>query len=293
VCHSFSTKTTHLSNGHGCILINMKAEVLSLQDAADELGVHYMTAYRYVRLGKLIAEKSGGVWEVLRSDLDDLIQSGGQQPAAKSTKRWDEQLLAVLLAGDEGAAWQVVESALASGREPSAIYSEMISPALREIGNQWERGEIDVVDEHRASQIATRIVGRLSPRFHRRGRPKGTFIVAAAPGDFHTLAVMMLSDQIRGAGYHTIDLGGAVPVESLRRAAAETQSLSAIAISAFRPDNEAEIRAAIAAARTATDVPIILGGPAIDGPNHAKGLGATAYAEDVDDALVALISHET
>lgn len=271
----------------------MTDEVLSLQDAADELGVHYMTAYRYVRLGKLVAAKSGGVWEVLRSDLDNLIHSGVQQPAPKSTKRWDQQLQAVLLAGDEGAAWQVVESALASGHEPSTVYSEMISPALREIGLQWQRGAIDVADEHRASLISTRLVGRLSPRFHRRGRPKGTFIVAAAPGDFHALAVMMLSDQIRGAGYHTVDLGAAVPVDSLQRTVAETDSLTAVAITAFRPDNESAIRSAIAAARSATDVPIFLGGPAIDGPNHAKGLGATAYAESLDDALEALLEFKS
>ena len=33
----------------------------TLQEAADELGVHYMTAYRYVRLGLLDAAKVGGV----------------------------------------------------------------------------------------------------------------------------------------------------------------------------------------------------------------------------------------
>src|SRR6056297_2092647 len=37
---------------------------ISLQDAADELGVHYMTAYRYVRTGRLEAEKAGAVWQV-------------------------------------------------------------------------------------------------------------------------------------------------------------------------------------------------------------------------------------
>ena len=40
--------------------------VLTLQEAADELGVHYMTAYRYVRLGVMEASKSGGVWQVQR-----------------------------------------------------------------------------------------------------------------------------------------------------------------------------------------------------------------------------------
>ena len=44
--------------------------VLTLQEAADELGVHYMTAYRYVRLGVMEASKSGGVWQVQRSALE-------------------------------------------------------------------------------------------------------------------------------------------------------------------------------------------------------------------------------
>ncbi len=263
----------------------MTEDVLSLQAAADELGVHYMTAYRYVRLGKLDATKSRGVWQVRRADLDNLVSSDRQQPAPKSTKAWDKQLETVLLGGDEAAAWQVVEAALASGHGPSEIYSQMISPVLRDLGARWKKGEIDVADEHRASLATARLVGRLSPRFNRRGRPKGTFVVAAAPGDFHSLAVMMLSDQIRGAGYRTVDLGAAVPVESLRRTVAETHPLTAVAIAAFKPDNEASIRAAIAAARSAQDVPIFLGGPAIDGPNHAKGLGATAYANSVEDAL--------
>jgi len=263
----------------------MTEHVLSLQAAADELGVHYMTAYRYVRLGKLDATKSRGVWQVHRADLDNLINSDRRQPAPKSTKAWDQQLEIVLLGGDEAAAWQVVEAALASGHEPSAIYSQMISPALRDVGDRWERGEIDVADEHRASLTATRLVGRLSPRFNRRGRPKGTFVVAAAPDDFHSLAVMMLSDRIRGAGFRTVDLGAAVPVDSLRRTVAETRPLTAVAITAFKPDNEESIRAAVAAARSAQDVPIFLGGPAIDGPNHARGLGATAYADSVEDVL--------
>ena len=43
---------------------------LTLQEAADELGVHYMTAYRYVRLGMLEATKRGRSWVVHREDLE-------------------------------------------------------------------------------------------------------------------------------------------------------------------------------------------------------------------------------
>ena len=48
----------------------MTDAVLTLQEVADELGVHYMTAYRYVRLGVLDASKSGGVWQVQRVAVD-------------------------------------------------------------------------------------------------------------------------------------------------------------------------------------------------------------------------------
>ena len=47
----------------------MADDVLTLHEAAEELGVHYMSAYRYVRLGLLDATKRGGVWKVERSSI--------------------------------------------------------------------------------------------------------------------------------------------------------------------------------------------------------------------------------
>ena len=46
------------------------ARHLSLHEAADLLGVHYMTIYRRVRLGILPARKIGGTWLVDRADLE-------------------------------------------------------------------------------------------------------------------------------------------------------------------------------------------------------------------------------
>ena len=37
---------------------------LTLQEAADLLGVHYMTAYRYVRTGRLPGTRVGAHWQV-------------------------------------------------------------------------------------------------------------------------------------------------------------------------------------------------------------------------------------
>ena len=50
-------------------MVRAMSATLGLQDGAERLGVHYMTAYRYVRLGLLPAEKIGGTWTVTEGDL--------------------------------------------------------------------------------------------------------------------------------------------------------------------------------------------------------------------------------
>jgi len=42
--------------------------LIGLRDAAEELDVHYMTAYRYVRTGRIAAEKQGGRWWIRKAD---------------------------------------------------------------------------------------------------------------------------------------------------------------------------------------------------------------------------------
>ena len=76
---------------------------VGLRQAAEQLGVHYMTAYRYVGLGQLPAEKVGGQWQI---QLDDLRQlSDGPAPREPmSLETAAKELRAALVSGDEVAA---------------------------------------------------------------------------------------------------------------------------------------------------------------------------------------------
>ena len=107
---------------------------LTLQEAADELGVHYMTAYRYVRLGMLEASKRGRSWVVSREDLEAFRSAPASETA--SGVAWDERLLHRMLAPDDAGAWKVIEAALASGMEPRDVYLDVIAPALRAVGER-------------------------------------------------------------------------------------------------------------------------------------------------------------
>ena len=179
-----------------------------------------------------------------------------------------------LLSGDEAGAWTVLQSAMAGGMTPESIYVSVLTPAMRSIGERWESGEITVADEHQASALALRLVGRLGPRFARPGRKRGTIVVAAPEGDAHGLPVALFADLLRGRGFRVIDLGADVPNDALAATVGDVRGLLAVGLAATTFDNEAAIIDAIEAARAVSDVPVLLGGGAIRGPEAARVIGA-------------------
>lgn len=273
----------------------MAGAELTLQEAADLLGVHYMTAYRYVRLGLLEAHKVGGTWRVKPAALEEFrrgavatvspIGSGRRKRAP-----WAERLEQRLLAGDARGSWGIIEAALTAGAELDEVYLDVLAPALASIGARWERGEIDIALEHRASGIATRLVGRLGPRFVRRGRSRGVVLLGAPSGERHALPVAMLADLVRHAGWEVFDLGADTPAASFAHAAETTPDLVAVGVSVVTPaslDAAAEVFAALRAV-VDPSVVLVVGGGAVRDEEHARQLGADAFAADAA-ALVALL----
>jgi excisionase family DNA binding protein len=254
---------------------------VTLQEAAEFLGVHYMTAYRYVRLGTLQAHKSGNVWRVRREDLDTFRAAVPAAGVARPPAPWAERLESRLLAGDGGGAWGVVEAALASGGDPRSIYLDVITPAMVSIGERWEKGELEIAIEHRASGVANRLVGRLGPRFTRRGRTLGTVLVGAPAGEHHALPVSMAADLIRLEGYEVSDLGADTPPASFATAAAGLDRLVAVGISVTSPMNLGSARDTIVVLRDQlNNVPIMVGGNAVQSDDMRLDLGADLWVRD-------------
>jgi excisionase family DNA binding protein len=257
---------------------------ITLQEAAELLGVHYMTAYRYVRTGRLDAEKSGNVWHVDRHAVERLAHAeptptgrkGGDR--SRTRRSHSDLLVKRLVADDEAGAWNVVQDAMAWGRSPEEVLFDVVSPALERIGDGWSDGSLDVGDEHVASAITLRLLGRLGPQFNRRGPKRGAVVVGAPAGDLHGLPTALVADPLRGRGFQVIDLGPNTPAASFGRAATTAAGLVAVAIGATTRRNADAIGAAIRSVRRAADVPVILGGAAIGSEARAKRLGADLYS---------------
>ncbi|NCZ93418.1 MAG: helix-turn-helix domain-containing protein [Actinobacteria bacterium] len=147
---------------------------ISLHDVADELGVHYMTVYRYVRQGLLPATKRGRTWYVAPSDVEAFRSSRvavaeEPSPTGRRSAPWAQRLESRLVEGDERGALEVLESALRAGNDVSFVYLDVMAPALASIGERWAAGELGIHVEHRASGIVLRLIGLIGSRFKHRG----------------------------------------------------------------------------------------------------------------------------
>ncbi len=284
--------------------------MISLNDAAQRLGVHYMTVYRYVRTGRLPAVKVAGEWRVDPVDVDRLgpaedaagprtgrrapgtgrrgpgtgrrAQGAGRRAPRTPRRAWaTTRFLDRLLAGDEIGAWGVVEAALASGAEPAEVHLELLAPALRAVGERWEAGIVSVGDEHRASVVARRLLSRLGPRFNRPGRKRGVVVVGAVAGERHEIPGAIVADQLRGARFDVVDLGADTPPESFVAAARRFSPLGVLlgvtgsGHEAAVAETVAALRAeTVAALRAETGFAILVGGAAVPDERAARALGA-------------------
>ncbi len=215
------------------------ADTLELQAAADALGVHYQTAYRWVRSGRLPASLTGGKYIV---STKDLVEVGDQRkrptspaaPSAARLQRQSERTLEALMAGDESEVRKIARRLVDEGTTIVDLIEQVIAPPLRSIGEEWHEGRLTIWVEHRASAIVERTLGDLLP--NPRGRRRGTVMVAAISGDQHSLPTTMATVALRDANWHVHHLGANMPGEELVAFCAAHDDVDVAVISVTNPD---------------------------------------------------------
>lgn len=235
---------------------------IELQDAADRLGVHYQTAYRWVRAGRLPAQLVDGRYLI----TEDAVQAVDQQrrtprrPTAPSQARLERQVPRMhdaLIEGDEATVRAIARDLVDNGTRLIELVRTVFVPPLRWIGQAWHDGELPVWVEHRASAIVERILGELSP--NPRGRRRGIAMVAAVSGDRHSLPTTMATVVLRDSNWQVHHLGADMPGDELVRFCAE-HDVDVAVISLTNPD-VANLAKDTAAQIRSTGTPAILGGP--------------------------------
>lgn len=191
---------------------------MDLREAADALGVHYQTAYGWVRQGLLPARKIGRGYQISGDDVTALAaqRSGGREPIRPIRVRdWAVQagrLYAALADGEETQARHRLER-LAGGVTLTDLCEHAIAPALRRIGDDWAAGRISIAQEHRASAICQRLIATHAQQPG--GRPRGVAVVTTPPGERHGLPSLMAAACLREDRWLVHHLAADLPVDEV------------------------------------------------------------------------------
>jgi methanogenic corrinoid protein MtbC1 len=198
---------------------------------------------------------------------------------------------AALLVGDARAAEIAVRDAIEAGLAAATIDEDVVAPAMRHIGDLWERGDITVADEHLATDIAYRVLAlqRESFRVARR-RTAQRVMLAAVEGERHVLGLHMAGDLLAHAGFEVRALGADVPIDSLSPVV-ERHDPDVFAFTATMAEAGQLLPLAIdEVRRSAPSIQVILGGAGVpDDLVESHWLtvvrGVTSVVEDVDALL--------
>ena len=156
-----------------------------------------------------------------------------------------------LLAADEVAAEIAIREAMDAGLGTAEIDEKVIVPALWLVGELWERGKISVADEHIATEITVRVLAlqREAQRVAQ-SRAGRRALLATPAGELHLVALRMVANLLRGAGYDVVMLGADVPAIALA-AAARRLDAQVICMSLTMPGRAAQVLNAIDEVRRA------------------------------------------
>jgi len=171
-----------------------------------------------------------------------------------------------------------------------SLFLNLITPAARWLGEQWDADKIDFTQVTLALQRMHHITHRLGYEFqaptHQADDPK-SIMLASAPGSQHLLGLVMVSEFFRKGDWQvTLEITN-TEREILHAVANEWFDL--IGLSAGLQEQVHALPSLIARLKKLSRNPnigVLLGGPAFFGDTHqAHDLGADGIATDASQAL--------
>jgi excisionase family DNA binding protein len=206
---------------------------ISTAEVARALGVGVSTVKRWVDDGVLPAHKTaGGHRKLLVADILRLVREGdfprldlsGLEFVAEvregaGAKRLSRQLLTALKRGEREAVRSLIHGAYRSGVAVETLADFVIAPAMYQLGHEWETGRIEVLHEHRGTQVCASALYELKAVLEAQANPDRPLAAGGTPEhDYYILANLLAEMVLLDVGWRVIGLGPHTPMSSFRQA---------------------------------------------------------------------------
>jgi methanogenic corrinoid protein MtbC1 len=204
-----------------------------------------------------------------------------------------EEYRRALLAREGRRAQGIVEGVVARGAPIIDVYCDVLAQTLEEIGDLWALDEINVAQEHYATEVTVQVLSALAPDRHRTPTVDRTAVIAASRDELHDLGARMVAAVLQRAGWHVIALGAAAPADALAElVAADRPDL--VALSTSTVGRLPGVEQAIAELRALDPAPVIaVGGALYRGPviDLVRSWGAAIVVNDLRQLPAELARH--
>jgi len=232
----------------------------------------------------LEAAKTGQLLGVDASGQTDGKAEGlGAKTGVKTTRDliWD-----AVVDGDKDGVPGLVKRALEEGTEPFDIFLNVLTPAIRHLGDLFGAGKKFIPHLIASADAMKSGVGVLMPLLEASGNveKKGTVILATVKGDIHDIGKNIVGLMLRNFGFDVHDLGRNVPVETIL-AAAKEHNAQIIGLSALMTTTMMRMKDVIDAVRTDNLSHVVMIGGAVTTQSFAEEIHADGYGKDVGEVV--------
>lgn len=274
---------------------------LTTKEVARLCCVSDATVKRWEDAGLLKSERTNGghrrfrVEEIARFQREQELGlrqcSGGESVVSASVRRRenknysDSELFHSLINGCEEETSNIFINSHLNGKSLEYIFDEIISPAMKQIGELWFAGELTIAQEHLATRTAICALHKLRnlvPVTEPNGK---TAICCTIEGDYHELPVHLVQMIFEKEGFEVINFGTNLPLYSLCDEIARNLPKIICISSTILTDIERLSRdfRSFNDKLCKTDTQVILGGRAFEDSNIRRRFPADFFAESFTD----------
>lgn len=190
--------------------------LLTSTQAADVLDASPTSIKRWADAGVLPCVRTAGGHRRFRVEDLELFQrrqgSGGPEAPQEEPSELDEWIVDLLLDRPYRVRSRLYDARSRLGSW--AAVCDHLGPILWEMGESWARGELSVVEEHMATQLLLRSLGRVSETMDVSERAPRALLMTLEHED-HTMGLSFVELTLRELGWRPIWSGRHTPLEGL------------------------------------------------------------------------------
>jgi 5-methyltetrahydrofolate--homocysteine methyltransferase len=180
---------------------------------------------------------------------------------------------------------EIVQEEVEAGTDAGELLNATMIPALREVGDQFSRGEVFVPEMLVSAHAMQAGVDIIEPLLVSAGhKPIARVCIGSVKGDLHDIGKNLVTMMLKGSGFEVDDLGVDCRIEAFEEAV--EQGAKVICLSALLSTTRSEMKPVIDHFRD-QDVKIVVGGAVIT-EDFANDIGADGFALDASDAVRAV-----